>query len=46
MSLPGCFGYELDLDKLSPEDQDLIPQQLEEYLGGVHPYHTVQCQPL
>ncbi len=31
VSLPGCFGYELDLDKLSPEEQALIPGQLEEY---------------
>lgn len=31
VSLPGCFGYELDLDKLSPEEQALIPKQLEEY---------------
>ncbi len=27
----GCFGYELDLDKLSQGEQTLIPQQLEEY---------------
>ncbi len=31
VSLPGCSGYELDLDKLSPEEQTLIPEQLEEY---------------
>ncbi len=31
VSLPGCFGYELDIDKLSPEEQAVIPQQLEEY---------------
>ena len=31
VSLPGCFGYELDIDKLSPEEQALIPEQLEEY---------------
>ena len=31
VSLPGCFGYELDIDKLSPEEQTLIPEQLEEY---------------
>ena len=31
VSLSGCFGYELDLDKLSPEEQALIPRQLEEY---------------
>lgn len=31
VSLPGCFGYELDIDRLSPEEQALIPRQLEEY---------------
>lgn len=31
VSLPGCFGYELDIDKLSGEEQALIPKQLEEY---------------
>ena len=31
VSLPGCFGYELDLDKLSREEQALIPGQLAEY---------------
>lgn len=31
VSLPGCFGYELDLDKLTREEQALIPGQLEEY---------------
>lgn len=31
VSLPGCFGYELDIDKLSPQEQTLIPEQLEEY---------------
>lgn len=30
-SLPGCFGYELDLDKLSEEERAMIPRQLEEY---------------
>lgn len=31
VSLPGCFGYELDLTKLSPEEKAMIPQQLEDY---------------
>ena len=31
VSLPGCFGYELDIGKLSAEERALIPQQLEEY---------------
>lgn len=30
-SLPGCFGYELDIGTLSPEEQALIPKQLAEY---------------
>ena len=31
MSLPGCFGYELDLTQLSPEEFAMIPGQLEDY---------------
>lgn len=31
VSLPGCFGYELDLTKLTQEELALIPTQLEEY---------------
>lgn len=31
VSLPGCFGYELDLTKLTPEEKAMIPDQLEEY---------------
>lgn len=31
VALPCCFGYELDLTKLDPEDKALIPGQLEEY---------------
>ena len=31
VSLPGCFGYELDLTKLTPEEKAMIPGQLEEY---------------
>lgn len=31
VSLPGCFGYELNIDKLFGEEQALIPKQLEEY---------------
>ena len=33
VSLIGCFGYELDLTKLTREELDLIPEQL-------HLYHT------
>ncbi len=31
VSLPGCFGYELDLTKLTGEELDMIPGQLENY---------------
>lgn len=31
VSLPGCFGYELDLSKLSEEELALISQQIQEY---------------
>lgn len=31
VSLPGCFGYELDLTQLSPEEFAMIPGQLEDY---------------
>lgn len=31
VSLPGGFGYELDLEKLSPDDRALIRTQLAEY---------------
>lgn len=31
VSLPGCFGYELDLTKLTPEEKAMIPGQLEDY---------------
>ena len=31
VSLPGCFGYELDLTKLTEEELDMIPGQLENY---------------
>lgn len=32
VSLPGCFGYELDLTRLDPETElATIPQQIEEY---------------
>ena len=30
-ALPGCFGYELDLTKLSAEEKAMIPGQLERY---------------
>ena len=31
VSLTGCFGYELDLSRLSPEELAMIPEQLAEY---------------
>ena len=31
VSLPGCFGYELDLTKLTEEELAMIPGQLEDY---------------
>ncbi|MDE7245775.1 MAG: alpha-galactosidase, partial [Oscillospiraceae bacterium] len=31
VSLAGCFGYELDLNKLTPEEFSMIPEQLAEY---------------
>lgn len=37
VSLPGCFGYELDLEKLTAEEKSLVRKQLAEYreLGPV-----------
>lgn len=31
VSLPGCFGYELDLTKLTEEEKSMLPAQLENY---------------
>ena len=31
VALPGCFGYELDLTKLTEEELSMIPGQLEDY---------------
>ena len=31
VALSGCFGYELDLTKLTDEEKEMIPGQLEEY---------------
>lgn len=31
VALPGCFGYELDLTRLTPEEKAMIPGQLEDY---------------
>ena len=31
VSLPGCFGYELDLGKLTAGEKNIISRQLEEY---------------
>ena len=32
VSLPGCFGYEMDLGKLTQEESAVIAEQMEEYL--------------
>ena len=40
VSLPGCFGYELDLAALSPEELAAIPAQLEEYRTYGHVFRT------
>ena len=31
VSLPGCFGYELDLTQLTEEEKAMIPGQLDDY---------------
>ena len=43
VALSGCFGYELDLDKLTEEEQSLIPQQLEEYRQYGPLFRTGDC---
>lgn len=43
VSLPGCFGYELDLGKLSEEEQALIPQQIKEYRQYGPVFHDGDC---
>lgn len=35
VALAGTFGYELDVTRISREDRDMIPAQVEEY----HRYH-------
>lgn len=39
VSLPGCFGYELDLEKLTGEERELVPRQLAEYRAYHHVFH-------
>ncbi len=43
VSLPGCFGYELDLGKLSEEELALIPQQIQEYRQYAPVFHNGDC---
>lgn len=43
VSLPGCFGYELDLSKLSKEELALIPRQIEEYRQYGIVFHNGDC---
>ena len=43
VALPGCFGYELDLDKLTEEEQAMIPRQLEEYRQYGPLFRTGDC---
>ena len=43
VSLPGCFGYELDLGKLSEEELALIPQQIQEYREYGPVFHDGDC---
>ena len=43
VSLPGCFGYELDLGKLSGEELALIPRQIEEYRQYGPVFHDGDC---
>lgn len=38
-ALPGCFGYELDLQKLPEADRALIPAQLAEYRALAPVFH-------
>ncbi|RDU22069.1 alpha-galactosidase [Anaerosacchariphilus polymeriproducens] len=37
VALAGSFGYELDITKISKEDKDMIPKQVEMY----HKYHDL-----
>ena len=43
VSLPGCFGYELDLSKLSEAELALIPQQIEEHRQYGSIFHNGDC---
>ena len=40
VSLPGCFGYELDLTELTDEEKAMIPGQLEAYRKYGPVFHT------
>ena len=43
VSLPGCFGYELDLGKLTQAERSTIPQQIEEYRQYSPVFHDGDC---
>lgn len=43
VSLPGCFGYELDLGKLTQEELATIPQQIKEYRQYSPIFHDGDC---
>lgn len=43
VSLPGCFGYELDLGKLTQEELATIPQQIKEYRQYSPVFHDGDC---
>lgn len=43
VSLPGCFGYELDLGKLTQEELSAIPRQIEEYRQYSPVFHDGDC---
>lgn len=43
VSLPGCFGYELDLGKLTQDEYSAIPRQIEEYRQYSSVFHEGDC---
>ena len=43
VSVPGCFGYELDISKLTAEERAMIPAQLEAYRLYGPIFHRGDC---
>ena len=43
VSIPGCFGYELDIGKLTEKERALIPAQLEAYRLYGPIFHKGDC---